>query len=376
MLIRRSLHFLRDEIWSSYVERHRFRIRNLGELYGLLVLSLCCSPVLFAQSPFPQSMEQAESGSALFVDGSGGVADTPEPPDHPSEEHGQFAKTPAETILPDARSRALVLPSGPKAPAPSQKWDWKASTLQTLEFTMFSHAWRAAFDPSLRYQLNHKPFFHDWLASYAGYNLHRWGDGDDFVVNYVGHPLQGAVTNRLFLQNNPRSFVSIGKNRNYWVPLRWGTLWAAIWQVQWKVGPLSETSFGAAGGWEYVPDCGTDLACLKNPKYSKPPTNNTGLTDWVSTPLIGAAWVIAEDTLDRYVVAPIARNHPILGGRLLRAVLEPSRDFAALFAGKFIWQLPQPESNYVVKSTLAPCQDQSLEIFDDIRPLGNRRSIH
>ena len=241
-------------------------------------------------------------------------------------------------------------PSTIQAKAAPAKWNWKASTLQAFEFTMFNHVWRAAWDPSLRYQLAHKPFFRDWFASYGGYNLHRWSDGDDFVVNYVGHPLQGAVTSRIYLQNDPRSFVPISKNRNYWIPLAWSTLWSAVWQVQWKVGPFSETSFGNAGGWEYVPGCGTPLSCLNNPKYPKPPTNNTGLTDWVSTPLIGDAWVLAEDTLDRYIVAPIARNHRIFGGRILRACLEPSRDFAALFAGKLVWQLPQYENNYSVST--------------------------
>jgi hypothetical protein len=148
----------------------------------------------------------------------------------------------------------------------STKWNWKASTLQSFEFIMFNHVWRAAWDPSLRYQLAHKPLFYDWFASYGGYNLHRWGDGGDFVVNYVGHPLQGAVTSRNYLINDPRSHVQISKNRNYWIPLAWSTLWSAVWQVQWKVGPFSETSFGNAGGWEYVPGCGTDLSCLNNPK--------------------------------------------------------------------------------------------------------------
>jgi hypothetical protein len=85
---------------------------------------------------------------------------------------------------------------------------------------------------------------------------------------------------------------------------------------------------------------------LNNPKYHQGPTNNTGLTDWIATPLLGGAWVLAEDTLERYVVAPVARNHRILGGRILRASLEPSKDFAALFAGKFPWQLAQAENNF------------------------------
>jgi hypothetical protein len=39
---------------------------------------------------------------------------------------------------------------------------------------------------------------------------------------------------------------------------------------------------------------------------------------------------------------------------VLRACLEPSRDFAAIFAGKAVWQLPQPENNYVVNSKPHP----------------------
>ena len=269
-------------------------------------------------------------------------ADDSCPPSSEATDTPDIKPAPVDTIPPVA------------PPAPSQKWDWKATTLQTFEFTIFDHAWRAAFDPSLRYQLAHKPFFHDWFASYGGYDLKRWGDGDDFIVNYVGHPLQGAVTSRIFLQNYPRSFVHLGKNRNYWVPLGQSIIWSALWQAQWKVGPFSETSFGNAGGWLYVNGCGTYLSCLNNPKYPSAPTNNTGLTDWVSTPLIGAAWVLGEDFLDHYVVVPVARKHRIFGGRVLRACLEPSRDFAAVFAGKFVWMLPQEETDYYVKAPPCP----------------------
>jgi hypothetical protein len=212
---------------------------------------------------------------------------------------------------------------------------------------------------------SHKPFVHDWFVSYTGYNLHRWGDGDDFIVNDVGHPLQGAEFARVFLQNDPRSWTPISATRDYWITRLKSMAWSAAWEVQWKVGPLSETSIGNAGGWIYVPDCGTNPSCLNNPKYPKPPTNNTGLTDWVLTPTIGLLWIIAEDTLDRYVVTPAARNHRILGGRVLRAILEPSKDFAALFAGKLVWQLPQQENNFVAtaKTHAQHVEEKSL-LFD------------
>jgi hypothetical protein len=304
----------------------------------------CSSPAMRAQSP---TQNPAEADTNVQID---------EPASEPSSAVASSAALPDAPLPSDksseSSSRTNALPSTSELTSqtvrPSGKFDLKAAFWQSFGFTMFDHVWRAAFDPSLRYQLAHKPFFHDWFVSYGGYNLHRWGDGDDFIVNYVGHPLQGAVTSRIYLQNDPRSFVQISKNRNYWVPLGLSTIWSALWQVEWKVGPFSETSFGNAGGWEYVPSCGTALSCLNNPKYPKPPTNNTGLTDWVATPLIGAAWVMAEDTLDRFVVTPVARNHRILGGRVLRSCLEPSRDFAAVFAGKFPWDLPAPETNFMV----------------------------
>jgi hypothetical protein len=281
--------------------------------------------------------------------------------DHQPEGIGSGASLPDgptmsdSTAQPESSSRgnatsAIGPASAPTlAENPDQKFNLKGAMLQSFEFTMFNHAWRAIFDPSLRYQIAHKPFFHDWFASYGGYNLHRWSDGDDFVVNEVGHPLQGAVFSRIYLQNDPRSYVPISKNRNYWVPLFKSTAWSAIWEVQWKIGPFSETSFGNAGGWIYVNGCGTAKSCLNNPQYPSPPTNNTGLTDWIITPVIGMAWVMGEDTLERFIVVPIARNHRILGGRIVRSCLEPSKDFAAVFAGKFPWQMPNAENNFVMR---------------------------
>jgi len=258
----------------------------------------------------------------------------------------ESAKKPASQA--DPSSTTSIVP--PDAVAQSKNFNLKSAMLQSFEFTMFNHVWRAAFDPSLRYQIAHKPFVHDWFVSYKGYNLHRWNDGDDFIVNDVGHPLQGAVFARIFMQNEPRSWVPISKTRDYWVSRLKSTAWSAAWEVQWKVGPFSETSFGNAGGWEYVNGCGTALSCLHNSKYPSPPTNNTGLTDWIITPVVGLGWVLAEDTIERYIVAPVAENHRIFGGRILRSCLEPSKDFGAVFAGKFPWQLPNQENNFVMRT--------------------------
>lgn len=254
----------------------------------------------------------------------------------------------------ESSSRGSLVPVSPAVAVqpvpPSGKFDFKAAFWETFGQNLFFHAWRVAFDPLLRWNLAHKPFFHDWFASYGGYSMHQWGDGDDFVVNYVGHTLEGAVFARSFLQNSPNSLVVIGKNRRYWTSRAKALAWATAWSTQLEIGPISETSIGNQGGYTYVPNCGIHLYCLNNPKYPKPPTTNTGWTDFVATPLVGMAWILGEDTIDKYIVTPIAVNHRIFGGRILRSALEPSRGFAAIFAGKFPWDLPSPESNFLVST--------------------------
>jgi len=250
-----------------------------------------------------------------------------------------------------------------------RKFKFKSALLQSFEYLMLQHAFRVADDPSLRYSLAHSPFFHNWFASYKGYNLKRWSDGDDFIVNDVGHPLQGAIANRIFLQNSPAGSTVIGSNHEYWISRLKGMAWAAAFEVQWKTGPLSETSLGNAGGWLYVPGCGFSRSCLNNPKDPRPPTNNTGLSDWIITPIVGTGWILLEDTLDRYIASKVAARHRILGGMILRTALEPSRSFAGLFMGKLPWQSSRYEAT-LVKPTKLP---DSLT-RDEIPWTQNRRT--
>lgn len=169
-----------------------------------------------------------------------------------------------------------------------------------------------------------------------GYDLKRWGDGDDFLVNGIAHPMQGAIAGWIFIQNSPSASRQVmGKDHQYWTTRLKAMAWAAAWEVQWKIGPLGESSIGNAGGWSYVPGCGIQLRCIKNPNYP-PATNNTGLSDWIMTPVAGTGWIMIEDLLDKYIVAPVSANHHHYGIVLLSA-LEPTRDFAAAFAGVLPW---------------------------------------
>ena len=89
-----------------------------------------------------------------------------------------------QALLSDSSSRPVFSP-------PSNKLQWKPAIIQTVSLIVFQHAWRAATDPSLRYLVSHKPFWHDYGVSLTDYHMDHWSDGDSFVVNDVGHPLNG-----------------------------------------------------------------------------------------------------------------------------------------------------------------------------------------
>ena len=237
-----------------------------------------------------------------------------------------------------------ILVSLPAFPTP--RFQLRSALRQEFEYLVVEHSFRLAQDAELRSKLAHDPFFHNWIVSFQGYDLKRWGDGDDFLVNDIAHPMQGSVAGWIYLQNSPEgSAASIGDDPRYWKSRLKAAAWAAAYEVQWKIGPLSETSIGNAGGWSYVPNCGTKPSCLNNPAHN-PATNNAGLSDWVMTPVGGFGWIVMEDTIDRFVVSKVG-GHSRVAGNILRSALEPTRNFAALFNGVLPWGRSYNEQRFV-----------------------------
>jgi hypothetical protein len=82
------------------------------------------------------------------------------------------------------------------------KYHWKGLLAQSLEFNLMENGFRLATDGTMRFQLAHKPFWHEYVAFIKQYNMGRWNDGESFLVNYVGHPLQGSVGAYIEVQNS------------------------------------------------------------------------------------------------------------------------------------------------------------------------------
>jgi len=188
--------------------------------------------------------------------------------------------------------------------------------LQSFYFTALMNAWRIAVEPSTRKDLK-GPFWSDYVASVE--SLRGWRDGDEFYVNYVGHPMQGAVSGFIQIQNDERSTgLQIGKNPEYWKSRLRAMGWAALISCQFELGPFGEASIGNVG--------------LKPSNKSPHPM---AYVDLVITPTIGLAWILGEDLVDRYV---LLRMESRVSNRWVRAFarifLTPSRSFANLFRGE------------------------------------------
>jgi hypothetical protein len=185
--------------------------------------------------------------------------------------------------------------------------DWKSILVQSTSFLAIEQGFRLGTQPGTRNALK-GPFFDDWFKSVKA--TKGWGDGDDFLTNYIGHPMEGSVVSNIFVHNDPRgrNLVFSWESR-YWNSRLKAMAWSAIYSTQFELGPISEASLGNVG----YPGSGS---------YS-------GAVDLVVTPLAGLGWQVGEDAIDKYLVARIetwTKNPVIL--MFARGVLNPTRSFA------------------------------------------------
>ncbi len=221
--------------------------------------------------------------------------------------------------------------------SPPEPYHWKGLLLQSLAFQALEHGPRiAAADPEDRHLLLNKPFWFDYRASLGQFNMHRWNDGDTFLVNYIGHPAQGAISGYIEVQNDPRGRdLEFANTSRYWKSRLRSFLWQTAYSTEFEIGPISETSIFSQGGYTYPLNCKEhDLQCEKTAKY----TNNTGWVDFVVTPIGGTLMLVAGDMVDRYVSDRLIARHPErFRYRILRGSLNPPRSMANMLRGRLPW---------------------------------------
>jgi hypothetical protein len=204
----------------------------------------------------------------------------------------------------------------PAAPAPKTEnaVNWKGVINQSLFFSGIKHGFRLATEPETRAGMK-GPFWRGYVDSVG--NMHGWGDGDPFYVNYVGHPLQGAVSGYIYLQNDPEArLLRVGRDRRYWRSRLKAMGYSFAYSSFFELGPISEASIGKI--------------------QSRRPQQ--GFVDHVVTPIIGTGWLIAEDFLDEKIVLPFERRFQNNWARMMvRSWLNPSRSFTNALRFKSPW---------------------------------------
>ncbi|MCU1237902.1 MAG: hypothetical protein JWP63_5869 [Candidatus Solibacter sp.] len=148
-------------------------------------------------------------------------------------------------------------------------------------------------------------------------NLHGWADGDPFYVNYVGHPMQGAVAGRIFSLHDPKyAKAEFGRGRTYWKAKLRSAAFAWAFSEQFEIGLVSEASIG----------------------HIQRDFPQQGFVDHVVTPTIGLSWTIAEDAVDRFIIRPIEDRTTNPWVRMLvRSFLSPARSFANMMDMRVPW---------------------------------------
>jgi hypothetical protein len=204
-------------------------------------------------------------------------------------------------------------------------FQWRPAIAQSFTFLSIQQGVLFVSD---QYALpsTHGRFFAGWLAGIRG--IRSWDDGDPWLDNYVGHPLQGAITGYIQVQNDPGGrALEFANNRRYWASRLKATAYNAAYSAQFEIGPISEASIRKLGSYEYQ-NCRTCKV-----------TTGMGVVDFVITPTLGLGWMLTEDMLDRYITKRYEERHGVHGvAKFLRAALSPSRSAANMLRFRAPWR--------------------------------------
>lgn len=198
-------------------------------------------------------------------------------------------------------------------------FDWNAAFRQSMIFLCIEHAFRLATEKGTQAELK-GPFFNDYFKALK--SLRGWNDGDSFLVNYIGHPMQGSVSGFIQIQNDPKGAKEeVSLNKSYWRSRLKAFGWSFAYSTQFELGLFSEAALGNIGMHPY--------------RKSKHPM---AYVDLVVTPVVGTGWLVGEDMLDRFL---IRRLEDKIGSRvvrlLIRTFLNPTRSFANLLRAQRPW---------------------------------------
>lgn len=232
----------------------------------------------------------------------------------PARNASEYSSSNDTKLPPDTPAVPVQNVSVAQVESAPQKTNWDATARQSFMFLAMQHGVRMTQIKTRRY-LGGK-FFDEWANS-ASHVGDGWSDGDSFLTNYVGHPMQEAISGYILVQNDPKAVrLEYGRDRAYWNSRFRAMAWSTFYSTQFELGPASEASIGHVGK---VP--GTQ-----------------GVIDLVVTPVGGFSFMVAEDALDRYVVKKLeSRTTSAAKRRFYRILFNPDRAVANCLRFRVPW---------------------------------------
>jgi hypothetical protein len=201
---------------------------------------------------------------------------------------------------------------------------WGPMLIESILFNAFEDAGNLYTGYWYRWETLNGKWWDRYIDSAAQWRWDHWSDDNPFLDDYVAHPFMGAITNSIWIQNDPKGMTLAFQNdRDYWHSRLRALAWTTFYSFAWKLGPLGEASIGHNGD-HYFTDKGVE-------------TNETGWVELVTTPVGGFGWTIAEDYLDKHVVTRLEdkSHNPIL--LTLDSFLAPARGFANILRFRPPW---------------------------------------
>lgn len=206
------------------------------------------------------------------------------------------------------------------------KFHWRPALIEQMQYLLIETGWNLGTDEEVWDATTHGHWFQNWVNADEGFKFSRWSDANPFIDDYVGHPMMGAITMDIFIQNDPRGkSVEFGKSKLYWHTRLWALVWSTVYSWEWKLGPISEASFGNTGGHVYYDHDADKL------------TNGTGTVGLVVTPVGGWVWSVAEDLMDQHVISKLDYRTGNSFYLFSMSFLNPCRSFANLMRYRAPW---------------------------------------
>jgi hypothetical protein len=222
--------------------------------------------------------------------------------------------SPAERSAPPSPISSSPVPVVRSFDAANSSVQWTSLLKGSMSYLGIMHSFRIATEAGTRDAL-HNSVVGGYFKALG--TMHGWSDGDGYYENYLGHPIEGAVSGYIWVHNDPRyRNVQFSKSRDYWMSrLRaYGFAWA--FSEQFEIGLISEASIGQIQRY-----------CCQY-----------GFVDHVITPNGGLVWMLAGDAIDRYVTVPIENRIRNKSVRILtRMAFNPPQTFANLMMFHHPW---------------------------------------